>query len=273
MLTYVRCRSVPNSDDYLVLHRPSHADSAVLESAVVSFKSLRKRVCEPELMDDPGLDRKSHIQALRGLTRIYHASRTGATIWSVLRAEATALAGPLRVLDIATGGGDLPLDIARRANREGRHVEVHGCDLSSTAVAYARLRARRLGSAAKFFRLDISTQPIPSGYHVITAGLFLHHLASPDAVRLLRQLSKAALSTVLVDDLRRTRLGYMLAWLATRGLSRSPVVHEDGLKSVQAAFSSAEFVRLAAEAGMSDAALIQHWPERHMLIWRRRESD
>ncbi len=223
-------------------------------------------------MDDPGLDRKSHIQALKGLTRVYHASRTGAAMWYILHREHAIGPQPLRVLDIATGGGDMPLDIARRARRAGLSIEIHGCDLSTTAVAYARLRARRQGSRARFFKLDISKQQIPSDYDVLTSGLFLHHLQDDAAVKLLRQMSESARQTVIVDDLRRTRFGYLLAWLATRGLSRSAVVHEDGLASVRAAFSSPEFIELAANAGLSDSRIIKHWPQRHMLIWRRNQS-
>jgi len=233
---------------------------------------LKRRDRQPELMDDPGLNRKSHIRALQGLTRIYRASLTGAAIWRILRREAADSVKPLRVLDIATGGGDMPLDMAQRAQRAGITLELHGCDLSTTAVAYARLRARRRGSHARFFKLDISKQAISSEYDVLTSGLFLHHLHEAAAVKLLRQMSESAKQTVVVDDLRRTGFGYLLAWVATRGLSRSVVVHEDGLASVRAAFSTPEIIELAADAGLSDATVIKHWPQRHMLIWRRNQS-
>jgi len=251
--------------------KPSDVSKELLKCSYM-LASLKNRLCEPELMDDPGINRQSHIQALQGLTRIYHASRTGAAMWRILRREPATGSQPLRVLDIATGGGDMPLDMARRARRAGIPLEIHGCDLSTTAVAYARLRARREGSRARFFKLDISKQQIPSGYDVLTSGLFLHHLQEDAVVAMLRHMSESARQTVIVDDLRRTRFGYLLAWVATRGLSRSAVVHEDGLASVRAAFSTPEIIELAADAGLSDATVIKHWPQRHMLIWRRNQS-
>jgi 2-polyprenyl-3-methyl-5-hydroxy-6-metoxy-1,4-benzoquinol methylase len=221
------------------------------------------------MMDDPQLNRDAHVDALRGLARIYCFSRTGAAVWPWIRREAGASAKPLRVLDIATGGGDLPIDLARRARREGLAVEVAGCDCSSRAIAFARLRAYRARTDVRFFTFDTRAQPLPAGYHVITTGLFLHHLSDAEAVSLLRDMAEVTARAVLVDDLRRSRRGLWLARLATRALSRSPVVHVDGPRSVRAAFTSGELSRLAAQAGLTGAEIVPHWPERHLLAWRR----
>jgi 2-polyprenyl-3-methyl-5-hydroxy-6-metoxy-1,4-benzoquinol methylase len=233
------------------------------------LNDMRLRVREPELMDDPRIDRHAHVKALRGLTRIYRASRTCAAVWPWVRREACEAETPLRVLDIATGGGDLPVSIARRARREGFAVEIAGCDCSARAVAYARLQAQRAHCDVRFFTVDIHHQPLPTGYDVITSGLFLHHLAEPDAVTLLRRMANAAERAVLVDDLRRSRIGLWLARLATCALSRSPVVHVDGPRSVRAAFTTSEMADLAAQADLQDATIVPHWPERHLLVWRR----
>jgi 2-polyprenyl-3-methyl-5-hydroxy-6-metoxy-1,4-benzoquinol methylase len=234
-----------------------------------SFTAMPPRVCEPELMDDPQLDRDRHVQALRGMTRIHIASRTLAAVWPWIRDHARRARRPLRVLDIATGGGDLPLDIAARARRIGLALEVAACDISGQALAYARLRARRRGLNVRFLRLDVAAQPLPPDYDIITSGLFLHHLTEPQAIDVLRRMAAAARNMVLVDDLRRTRPGLWLAQLATHALSRSPIVHADGPQSVRAAFTSDELRRLADAAGLHDARIVPHWPQRHLLAWER----
>jgi 2-polyprenyl-3-methyl-5-hydroxy-6-metoxy-1,4-benzoquinol methylase len=230
---------------------------------------MATRVREQELMDDPQLDRGMHIQAMRGLSRIYSASRPWAALWPHIQREPRAVTGPLRVLDIATGGGDWPLDLARRARRKGLAVQVAACDVNSRAIAFARLRARRARVNVRFFTLDACEQPLPDDYHVLTSSLFLHHLDEQRAVSLLAKMAAAARRTVLVDDLRRTRRGLWLAWLATRTLSRSPVVRTDGPRSVRAAFTTAELHRLAERAGLACTTVVRHWPQRHLLVWRR----
>jgi 2-polyprenyl-3-methyl-5-hydroxy-6-metoxy-1,4-benzoquinol methylase len=236
---------------------------------VIPWNEIPTRVCEAELMDDPQLDRSAHIGALRGMTRIHVASRTSAAVWPWIRREAGSVTGPLRVLDIATGGGDLPLDLAHLARREGLAVEVSGCDISTRAIGWARLRARRAGIPVRFFRLNALAGPLPDAYHVMTSGLFLHHLAEPQVVTLLDAMAKAVSRGVLVDDLRRSRTGLWLARLATHALSRSPIVHLDGPRSVRAAFTSTELLRLAGQAGLAGADIVPHWPQRHLLVWRR----
>jgi 2-polyprenyl-3-methyl-5-hydroxy-6-metoxy-1,4-benzoquinol methylase len=221
-------------------------------------------------MDDPQLGAEDHVRALRGLSRIYRASRTGHVIWDMIAAEARAAARPVRVLDIATGGGDLPLDLARRARTAGVAMQITGCDVSPTAVTFARERAERERLAVNFIRLDVLREPLPDAYDVLTTGLFLHHLARPEAVDLLRRMGAAAGRAVLVDDLRRSRTGLWLAWLATRVLSRSPIVRTDGPLSVRAAFTPLELGDLARDAGLEGADIRLHWPQRQLLVWRKK---
>ena len=110
-------------------------------------ESLQHRLQQPEMMDQPTLDPTRHIQALRGLERINYLSGCAGSYWPAIREAAGAASGkPLRVLDVATGAGDVPLRLWHRAKRAGLNVEIEGCDRSSVAVEHARRRAR--GSAS-----------------------------------------------------------------------------------------------------------------------------
>ena len=183
----------------------------------------------------------------------------------------TASAGkagpPLRMLDVACGGGGLALALARRG---GRRIEVEGCDISPVAVDCARRAAEARGLSARFFTCDALGEPLPTGYDVVTCSLFLHHLDDEDAVTLLRRMATAARRLVLVDDLNRGRAGYALAWAGCRLLSRSPIVHHDGPVSVAAAFTTGEALDLAARAGLAGATVSRHWPQRFLLAWETR---
>lgn len=233
--------------------------------------TIRRRVRVPEVMDQPDLDPIEHRRALDGLERIDFVSRSTATLWRAVHDVATELAGrPVRVLDLACGGGPLAIGLARRAGRAGLPIEVHGCDRSRVALDHARASAARADvSTVEFHELDVIREPLPAGFDVICSSLFLHHLSEVEAVSLLERMAGATRHTVLVSDLRRTTLGHFLAWAGCRLLSRSPVVHADGTRSVRAAFTTAEARALAAQAGLADASLSEHWPQRFVLHWRR----
>jgi 2-polyprenyl-3-methyl-5-hydroxy-6-metoxy-1,4-benzoquinol methylase len=235
--------------------------------------SLQTRCRRPEQMDQPDLDQGKHFAALAGLGRINRLSRSDAILWpsiAPLARDSRIQGRPLRVLDVACGGGDVAIALALRGARAGLDLQVEGCDISPRAVGFACRQAESRGVSVRFFALDALHQDLPADYDVVCCSLFLHHLDETDAVELLRRMAAAARRRVLVNDLIRGRRGYLLAWAGCRLLSRSPVVHEDGPTSVAAAFSIGEALSLAGRAGLGDAILTRHWPQRFLLSWSRR---
>lgn len=217
-------------------------------------------------MDQPGLDEAEHLRALRGLGRINLLSRSAGILWPAIESESRQGGGEmLRVLDLAAGGGDVAIGLARRARRAGLRVAIEGCDVSPAAVAFASRSAEAAGVGVRFFRLDALNDALPEGFDVLTCSLFLHHLSDDEAVELLTRMAAAARRAVLINDLERSAVGYALAWAGCRLLSRSPIVHHDGPTSVQAAFSGEEALGLARRAGLAGVRLSRHWPWRFLL--------
>ena len=229
-----------------------------------------RRHRQPEWMDQPGLDPGAHRQALDSLGRAHWISRSAAAIWPAIREVLPSCGRPLRILDLACGGGHVVVDLARRCAREGVAVEACGVDLSPVAIDYARALAARAGvQRVTFASLDVARQPLPGVFDVVLCSLFLHHLADEEAETLLRRMQNAARHLLVVSDLRRTRLGYLFAWVGCRLLSRSRVFHADGTRSVEAAFAMDEARRLAERAGLTGARIVARWPQRFLLTWRR----
>lgn len=230
---------------------------------------VRSRVRLPELMDDPSLAADLHRTALDGLARLNAISRSVAVVWGPIRELAEQLRRPIRVLDVATGGGDVPIGLALAAKRAQLKVAVAGCDVSPCALEYAAERAQQTGVAAEWFTHDALADALPGGYDVVTCTLFLHHLERDDVVRLLTKMQAAAGSLVVINDLERSALGLVLVYLGSRIFSRSPIVHVDGPRSVRAAFTREELHAMATEAGMAQAQWTRHFPGRMQLVWRR----
>lgn len=222
-------------------------------------------------MDQPGLDVRRHTRALDALGRANAVSLTAASLWPSIRAAARAAAPrPIRVLDIACGGGHVLVSLARRAARERIDTGWTGWDLNPTAIEYARtLAARSNVTTVRFDRGNGVRDALPADVDVLVCTLFLHHLEEADAVALLRRMKDAAGCAVVVSDLRRTALGAAFTWVGSRLLSRSDVFLEDGMRSIAAAFTTAETRRLAGEAGLHGATVSHVWPQRWLLAWRR----
>jgi 2-polyprenyl-3-methyl-5-hydroxy-6-metoxy-1,4-benzoquinol methylase len=124
-------------------------------------------------------------------------------------------------------------------------------------------------SQTGFFVHDALMNPLPEGYDVVTCSLFLHHLDNVEAEGMLRTMGAAARKLVVASDLVRNRWAYLMAVVACRVLTRSPIVRVDGPLSVAAAFTVAEARALAERAGLSGATFTKYFPERFLLVWRR----
>ena len=227
---------------------------------------LRHRVAE--WMDDPAIPAAEHAHALQGLARLNAISRAHRLIWPPLHALARRVRRPLRVLDVASGGGDLPRRLDALARRAG--VELHWIlsDRSRQAVEPSIERSRASGMTCEAAVIDALHEPLPEA-DVVINSLFLHHLDAPDVVRVLASMRAAARLAVGVTDLRRSRRALALVWLGSRVVTRSPVVHHDAIASVRAAHDPAEIRRMATHAGLHDAAVHVMDPVRWRLWWER----
>lgn len=230
---------------------------------------LAHRDRRPERMDDPQLDPGAHRRALAGLSRINRLSGSHTVLWPALAALAKSVGKPIRVLDVATGAGDVPIRLAKRAADAGLPIQFDGCDVSDIAVSHADRAAKAAGANIGFFQHDVLAHPLPTGYDAVTCSLFLHHLDEADAVRLLSAMAAATNKLVLVNDLARGPTNYLLVWAACHLLTRSPVVHEDGPLSVRAAFTLKEMQTLAEHAGLQGAKVRRRFPCRFLLTWER----
>ena len=234
------------------------------------YRNLNRRTLEPEEIDDPKLATHLLHGALHGLTTINYLSASARAVWpSMVRLARRLKTDRLRVLDVATGAGDIPLALWRKSQYTDLQLEIHGVDLSERALEFARRSAHASQAKIQFSRLNVVTDEFPANYDVVMSSLFLHHLDDETARRLLTKMAAATNQLVLVNDLRRHPFGLALAHFAGRVLTRSPVVRVDAVRSVRAAFTIAEVRRLAAQAGLGGAMVSTQWPCRYLLSWQR----
>src|SRR5260221_5935812 len=81
----------------------------------VAVSDLAHRKLVPEIMDQPGLDPREHVRALGALARINILSRSAGLFWPEIARVARAHPGKtIRFLDVASGGGDVPIQLLRK---------------------------------------------------------------------------------------------------------------------------------------------------------------
>mgnify|MGYP003652369239 CR=1 FL=1 len=236
------------------------------------FQDLTKRIPALEEMDKEDIAPEALEGALASLMRINVIGNGAGIFWPEIRALLEARVpskGPMRVLDIGCGAGDLAQKLETRARKRGYDLAVDGCDFSPVAVAMAQRLYGTTERPNRFFVLDAITDPIPDDYDIIMNSLFFHHLDNEAGKLVLEKMAESTREAVLMSDLIRSRFGLGLVYLATRTLSRSPIVHADGVTSLLAAYSMEEVSDLTKSLDLTGATVTRRWPERFLLRWRK----
>src|SRR3990172_5679428 len=140
--------------------------------------------------------------------------------WRARAAESAAVAAGHRVLDLATGTGELALALARRVGPNGRVV---GVDLTRAMLVEARRKIAGTPSerAITLIELDASRSlPFPDeSFHAATMGLALRYFDVPVTIAEMARVVKPGGRVVILDFAIPTRWwakpGY---WLWAFGL-------------------------------------------------------
>lgn len=186
-----------------------------------------------ELMDDPACPPHQIRRTLVFLRRL--------NAFTLARRAIARRARPGRILDIATGGADIPRYLLER----GIASLAVGIDLSRPVLE----AARTLSPGVALLQADARWLPFKAKvFDTAISHLFFHHLGEADAVRVLREMDRVASRVVALDLLRRRDL-YWIVRLMTL-FTTSELARHDGPASVRRSFSLAEVRRLAEKAGI-----------------------
>ena len=205
----------------------------------------------PELLDGP-LEPETLAGNLRDLARINHW--LGGARLSRLALERLAWSGGprLAVLDVGTGGADIPLRLLE-AWSGSTDLTIVGVD-SRPEVLDAARRVQPAIDEAPGLRLELgdgTRLPFSDGqFDVAHASLVLHHLEPAEAVTMLREMRRVARRAVVINDLQRARIHWLGAWLLGHLLTRNAYTRNDAPLSVRRAYTAREMSRLLVEAGL-----------------------
>lgn len=206
-----------------------------------------------ERMDDPACDPEALARTYARFGLVNAAVSAPGDLyrrWVLPRVRARR---PVRVLDVGTGGADLPRRLARAAARDGIAIEVVAIDPEPRAIAWARALDPVPGVTLREAR---SGDLVAAGerFDLVVSNHVLHHLAARELGALLAESERLLLpgGAAVHRDIERSRLGYLGFALATLPLEptllRGSFIRADGLASIRRSWTAAELAA-AAPAG------------------------
>jgi 2-polyprenyl-3-methyl-5-hydroxy-6-metoxy-1,4-benzoquinol methylase len=168
--------------------------------------------------------------------------------------------GKARVLDIATGSGDIPRLIVDHARRQNVLVQIDAIDQQESTIEIARGLSAAYPEinfyCADLFEWNLSPglkldglKPSGFPYDMVLCSLALHHFSNDDAVRVLQKIRDLSAARILVADLRRARWLSCAVYFVTATIYRDEMTKTDARLSAARAFSFLEMRNLAERAG------------------------
>ena len=153
----------------------------------------------------------------------------------------------VRIVDFATGSGDIPRLIADYARKIGAQIEIDALDRQPATLEVATKLSTNYPEIY-YRQADILEWDSVGTYDVVLCTLALHHFSDQDAVSVLRRCRELSRKFVLVSDLRRGFLLQTGVHLLTELIFREPMTRHDARLSAERAFSFTEMCELAIQA-------------------------
>lgn len=234
---------------------------------------MKRRLVERELLDLQSGATESEIEG--NLLDIASANRwlggTSLVLWHLGRLVCAHPERPLRFLDMATGGGDIPIAIAEWARRVGVELEITAVDRNAAVLKAARRNTARYPEI-RIEEQDIMDLPYKGrSFDFVVLSQALHHFDNEQAAAILRGANRVCAQAMVVSDFRRSALLAGVASLGLRFVSNRLSRH-DGRISLLNGFTPGEMRELAEAADIPQCSVYSHGAFRLALVVDKRTA-
>lgn len=200
-----------------------------------------------EMMDDPDCDPDRLRATLERFTVVNRLVAAWGTVYRTrVRPALAAASGPVRLVDIGCGGGDVLRGLVARARADGFDVTAVGIDPDARSLAVAQAARPERGIE---YRLTDSTRLVETGerFDVAFSSHVLHHLTPAELRTVLDDSARLATRLALHSDIARSRLAYAAYAVGITPLAPGTFLRTDGLRSIRRSWTHAELAELVPE--------------------------
>ncbi len=212
------------------------------------FIDLSRRAYLSEWMDEPCTyeDFRDCLHDLAQLNLVTFAHQP--TLRFLTRISATHI-GPLHIVDVGCGGGDLLRKVEAWAMRHDRPVVLTGIDLNPFAARAAH-EFTAPGSLIRWITGDAYSWEPDQPIDCVVSSLFTHHLYDQEILRFLIWMETVTLRGWFINDLYRARFSFYGVQLLAAAARWHRFVRHDAPISIRRGFHAADWMQYLAAAGL-----------------------
>jgi SAM-dependent methyltransferase len=209
-----------------------------------------------ELMDERCSydDLRACLEDIARINRLTFAYRPTLSWLDGVLSQRPKSAGPLRVMDVGCGFGDMLRRIDAWARRRGIDVVLTGVDRNSDAIRAAKA-ATPDSCKVEWKVADALSEQAVGDIDIVVCSLLAHHLQEDEIVRLLQWMETTARCGWFINDLHRQPVPYHALRLWTRFMKWHRFVRHDGPVSIRRSFVMDDWRRLCGAAGLAERSV------------------
>lgn len=218
-----------------------------------------------ELLDDPTADSPVVAESLRNIARANRWLGGLAAVRHGLRRLLGGRTGPVTLLDVGTGTGDIPA-MARAWSRQ------RGLDLVAFGIERHPVAARLAHDGGLLTAIGCGGElPLRNAsVDLVVLSQVAHHLDADSCVAVFRECDRVARIGVVIADLQRSVAAQAGFWFASRALGFDRVTRADGVTSLRRGFTAVTLRQLLSRAGV-DARVERRPGARLVATWQKAE--
>ena len=177
------------------------------------------------------------------------------------------------ILDMGCGNGSMLREVVKLGRRLGVTIEAIGIDLSEKGLDIAKAASSDFPEI-RYLKQDIlALAPDDLKCDILLCTLTMHHFYDENIPVFLNQFTKLASIGIVINDLQRSPLAYLLFKGFSAIFIRTKIAKHDGLISVRSGFIRAELELFAKELPLAKHDIQWKWAFRYLWVMRTRRLN
>jgi len=229
--------------------------------------STKYRSNKAEIMDDFELQGQNLQMVLKDIDKVNN--RLGGhriTLKGLKKLCSNSTQKSFTFADIGCGSGDTLRVISDWAKHQDFNLKLYGIDANTHIIDQAKTLSKNHPDI-KYLNLNVFSDSFKNhSFDVISCCLTLHHFKDQEILKLLPQLYQQAQRGLLINDLHRSRLAYILFSAYAMVFMKSKIAKHDGAVSILRGFKKIDFIKLFTKINPKSFSIQWCWAFRYLCL-------
>lgn len=233
------------------------------------FNKFKERTDKSEIMDNFELKGRELEVVLKDLNNVN--KRLGGYKITIdgIKKLLPITEDTIKIADVGCGSGENLRQIARWARKQNISVELIGIDANSNTIKLAKSLSTDFENI-RFIQQNVFDKDFNQNqFDIICLSLTLHHFKDKDIHQLLPILYQNSNFGVVINDLHRHWLAYLLFNLYSKVLMNSNIAKHDGKVSILRGFKKNELAKYSTLVKPKNLHLQWCWAFRYLCIFQK----